>query len=195
MTRKPLHLFLTGILFNAAPLIAQQSPQIHWDKPFKQDFSIKYPGKVDAIERFSLSVGRNGNVQVVENGKLLRPAYGAFQQDGKLVPDQSYLPMKDKEILAINDHEGQFVYLSEKAVLSNAWAGDLHLPHGLLKAYAFAGGKQMDFVVAGAGQIHYLKKGLKTIRFQVKKKPCQKSFMAQRHVLSPYLNGLNKCPF
>lgn len=168
MTRKSLHLFLIGILFNAATVLAQQSPQIHSDKPFKQDFSIKYPGKVEASERFSLAVERNGIVQLVENGKLLRPAYGAFQQDGKLVPDQSYLPMKDKQILAINNHEGQLVYLSDKVIMSNAWAGDLYLPHGLMNAYAFVGGKQMDFVAVGFGQIHYLKKDLKTSPLQVK---------------------------
>jgi len=168
MTRKTLYLLLIGILFNIAPLLAQQDAKIHWDKPFKQDFSIKYPGKVEASERFSLAVGRHGNVQVVENGKLLRPAYGAFQQDGKLVPDHSYLPMKDKQILAIDHHEGQLVYLSDKAILSNAWAGDLYLPHGLMKAYAFAGGKHMDFVTVGTGQIHYLRKDLKTSPLPIK---------------------------
>ncbi len=168
MIRKHLLLFLAGILFYSQPLYSQLLPQIHLDKPFKQDFSIKYSGKVDAGNRFSLAVDRNGTVQVVENGKLLRPAYGAFQQDGKLVPDQSYLSMKDKQILAIQRYQDQLVYLSDKAILSNAWAGDLYLSHALKDVYAFEGGNRMDFVAVGKNQIQYLRKELKTSPIPIK---------------------------
>ena len=181
MTQRILNLFLAGILFSVAPLFAQQSSQIHLDKPFKQDFSIKYPGKVDVGNRFSLAVDRNGTVKVVENGKLLHPAYGAFQQDGKLLPDQSYLPMKDKQILAIQRYQDQLVYLSDKAMLSNAWAGDLYLPHALKDVHAFAGGNRMDFVAVGKNQVQYLRKELKTSPIPIKQQIIDICFEEKRN--------------
>jgi hypothetical protein len=162
MIRKNLYFLLLALLFSQKGAEAQPAPQIHRDKPFLQDWAIKYRGNPRSKERFSLAVDRNGTVQVVENGKLLRPGYAAFQQDGQLISDQSYLPIKDKQILAINRYRDQLVYLSDKAVLSNAWAGDLYLSHEVLESFAFVGGRDMDFLVVGKNQIQYLKKEQKT---------------------------------
>ena len=153
---------LIGSLFFPAILLAQSTKQVHRDRVFQQDYAIKYRGENESASQFSLAVDRNGTIQVLENGKLFRPAFGAFQQEGKLVPDQSYLPMKDKHIHALIRHQGQLVYLDDKAVLSNAWAGDLYLMHDLKSPTALAGGKEMDFVALSATHLQYLKKGLKT---------------------------------
>lgn len=153
---------LLGCFFLPLFVHGQTAKQVHRDRVFQQDYAVKYVGDNEAKERFSLAVDRNGTIQVLEKGKLLRPAFGAFQQDGILVADQSYLPMKDKNILAIIQHEDQLVYLDDKAVLSNAWAGDLYLMHDLKNPYALTGGKEMDFVVVSPNQLQYLKKGQKT---------------------------------
>nr|WP_287936740.1 hypothetical protein [Algoriphagus sp.] len=153
---------LLGCFFLPLFVHGQTAKQVHRDRVFLQDYAVKYVGDNEAKERFSLAVDRNGTIQVLEKGKLLRPAFGAFQQDGILVADQSYLPMKDKNILAIIRHEDQLVYLDEKAVLSNAWAGDLYLMHDLKNPHALTGGKEMDFVVVSPNQLQYLKKGQKT---------------------------------
>lgn len=153
---------LLGCFFLPLFVNGQTAKQVHRDRVFQQDYAVKYVGDNEAKERFSLAVDRNGTIQVLEKGKLLRPAFGAFQQDGILVADQSYLPMKDKNILAIIRHEDQLVYLDDKAVLSNAWAGDLYLMHDLKNPHALTGGKEMDFVVVSPNQLQYLKKGQKT---------------------------------
>jgi hypothetical protein len=153
---------LLGSLFIPIFIQAQTAKQVHRDRTFQQDYAVKYVRENGANERFSLAVDRNGTIQVLEHGKLLRPAFGAFQLEGKLVADQTYLPMKDKNILAIIRHENQLVYLDDKAVLSNAWAGDLYLMHDLKNPHALAGGKALDFVVVSPNQLQYLKKGQKT---------------------------------
>ena len=153
---------LLGSLFIPALLIAQPTRQVHRDKVFLQDYAIKYSGANEPSGLFSLAVDRNGTLQVVEKGKLIRPAFGAFQQEGKLIEDRSYLPMKDKNVQAIIRHEEQLVYLDDKAVFSNAWAGDLYLIHELKNPTALAGGKEMDFVAMSSTHLQYLKKGLKT---------------------------------
>lgn len=168
-------------LFFSLTLQAQTSKQVHRDREFQQDYAVKFIGENEATERFSLAVDRNGTIQVLEKGKLLRPAFGAFQQDGKMVPDQTYLPMKDKKSLAIIRHEDQLVYLDDKAVLSNAWGGDLYLIHNLKNPLALAGGKELDFVVTSQNQVQYLKKGLKTIPIAIKEPILDIRFDAKRN--------------
>jgi hemin uptake protein HemP len=172
-------LFLTS--FFLPIYLFAQSPQVHQDRVFLQDYAIKYPGKIEVKERFSLAVDRNGTVQILEKVKLLRPAFGAFQQDGKLVADQTYLPMKDKTILAILSYQDQLVYLDEKAVLSNAWAGDLYLMHDLKNPHALAGGKDMDFVAVSPSQLQYLKKGQKTNPITIREPILDIRFDAKRN--------------
>jgi hypothetical protein len=161
--------FLVSLFFPFF-VFAQPSPQVHMDRVFLQDYAIKYPGIVNVISRFSLAADRNGTVQILENGQLLRPAAGAFQLDGKLVPDRSYLPMKDKNILGILSYQDQLVYLDNKAVFSNAWAGDIYLDHTLNEPSGFAGGKDLDFLVAGEGQIQYLQKAKQVLTLPISAK-------------------------
>ena len=162
--------FLLVSLFFPFFVWAQPSPQVHRDRVFLQDYAIKYPGSVNVIARFSLAADRNGTVQILENGQLLRPTAGAFQLDGKLVPDRSYLPMKDKNILGILSYQDQLVYLDNKAVFSNAWAGDIYLDHTLKDPSGFAGGKDLDFLVAGEGQIQYLQKAKQVLTLPISAK-------------------------
>ncbi|MFN4000250.1 hypothetical protein [Algoriphagus sp.] len=167
-TRSFTKLFL--ITFFLPILLFAQIPQVHQDRVFLQDYAIKYPGKIDVNERFSLAADRNGTVQILEKGKIFRPTAGKFQQDGMLVADQTYLPMMDKNILAILSYQDQLVYLDDKAVLSNAWAGDLYLSHSVKNPSGFAGGKDLDFLVAGDGQIQYLKKGITPVTLPISNK-------------------------
>lgn len=172
---------LLGCFFLPLFVQAQTARQVHRDRPFPQDYAVKYVSENEAKERFSLAVDRNGTIQVLENGKLIRPAFGAFQQEGKLVADQTYLPMKDKNILAIIRHEDQLVYLDDKAVLSNAWAGDLYLMHDLKNPHALAGGKELDFVIVSQNQLQYLKKGQKTAPIAITEPILDLQFDAKRN--------------
>lgn len=141
--------------------------QVHKDRPFLQDYSIKNIGKLGTANRFSLASDRNGVVQILEGNQLIRPYGGFFQHDGTLESDKSYLPMKDKKVLAIDRYQDQLVYLSDKALFSNAWAGVIYLQHNLTNPTAFAGGKDFAFLAAAKNKLQLLQKDKAAYSFEL----------------------------
>ena len=92
------------------------------EDPFIQEYSIKY--YVSGVGRLKkVYADRNGNVQVLADSGLYHPVRGEFLCPGELVSDQRYRPMKDMEILDMALQEGQFIYLTDKSIMGNAWAG------------------------------------------------------------------------
>ena len=87
----------------------------------------------------------------------------------KLIADRTYRPIVDKSIKSILSHENQFVYLDDKAVLSNAWAGRLFIKHGLPQAQYFASGKGFDFLVSDGKSLEYLSENKVVWRGSIKK--------------------------
>ncbi|MCE7067773.1 hypothetical protein [Dyadobacter sp. CY326] len=147
LKRSQLPLFslivLAGIF--SIPKITAQS--VHQDKPFTQDYSVKYYG--DAKMDFQqVSADRNGHVQILGKEGLLRTENGRFQYPGSIRTDNSYRFMKDNKITAITNYKEQFVYLTDSFVMSNAWAGTLLCKHTLPKANIFAGGNEFSFLVS-----------------------------------------------
>ncbi len=136
---------------------------VHQDVPYRQRFSIKY--KVantisktgDSIRLQKVFCDRNGVVQVYSSAGLLRPSAGALLYPGQLVLDLTYKPMLDKNIQNMQLHENQFVYLDDKAVLSNAWAGKLYTKHTLAHASLFSGGPNFSFLISDGTMLQYLK--------------------------------------
>ena len=126
------------------------------DVPFVQEYSIIHSKALQYPASQSLASNQTGNVQVLENHKLLRPAGGQFQVWGTLANDQTYLPMGDKNIQAIDNYQGEIVYLDDEAVFSNAWAGSLYLKHELPAAKHFQGGSQFDFLISDGKQLQYI---------------------------------------
>src|SRR5690606_28203904 len=151
--------------------VAAQGPgpakQVHKDRAFLQDYSIKNVGKVGAVNQFSLASDRNGVVQILEGSQLVKPFGGYFQQNGKIVPDVTYLPMKDKKVLAIDRYQDQVVYIDDEAVFSNAWAGVLFLKHTLANPTAFAGGKDFAFVAAAKNKLQLLQQDQAPYAFEL----------------------------
>lgn len=151
--------------------VSAQSPspakQVHKDRVFLQDYSIKNVGKVGASSQFSLASDRNGVVQILEGNQLVKPFGGYFQQNGKIVPDVTYLPMKDKKVLAIDRYQDHVVYLDDEAVFSNAWAGVVFLKHTLSSPTAFAGGNDFTFVVAAQNKLQLLQKDKAAYDFEL----------------------------
>lgn len=141
--------------------------QVHQDRAFLQDYSIKNVGKFGTANHFSLASDRNGVVQILEGNLLLKPYGGFFQQDGTLVSDRTYLPMKDKKVLAIDHYQDQLVYLSDKAVFSNAWAGVVYLQHTLSNPTIFAGGNDFVFLAAAINKLQLLQKDKAAFSFDL----------------------------
>lgn len=127
------------------------------DTAFLQDYSIKYDYK-DAGTSLRAFADRNGVVQVGSEKGLLRPHGGYFLHHGQLMPDRSYRTLEAKNISALTLHQGQFVYLDDLAVLSNAWAGTLYLPHDLPHAKLIAASSDFDFMISDGKTLQFLSK-------------------------------------
>lgn len=131
--------------------------QFHADKPFVQDYSIKYYAPENAPELRRVAADRNGVIQVLSSAGLMKPDGGAFLYPGVLVPDLSYRPMADKKITGLGVYENQFVYLDNTAVLSNAWAGRLFSRHNNPSTQLFAGADDFMFLVSDGRNLRYIR--------------------------------------
>ncbi len=134
---------------------------VHPDQPFNQEFSIKYfvkgrpAGESAGLSK--IACDRNGNVQILGTDGILKKSGGQFLYPGTLVKDISYLPMLDKKIKQLGLYQQQFVYADDKAILSNAWAGKLYLPHTLSAVKLFCAGADFSFLISDGHTIQYLK--------------------------------------
>ena len=132
-----------------------QATSVHTDTPFLQDYSIKY--KLNAeVELKSTFADRNGTIQIFSNEGLFRPHAGHFLYPGELVRDRSYLPMADKNLSGIGSHESQFIYLDDKALFGNAWAGSLYTQHQLNAPNLMAGAPDFHFLISDGKSLAYL---------------------------------------
>lgn len=138
-----------------------QAQPVYQDKPFQQEYSIKYYIKVDGPQLLKVEADRNGVVKVLSNKGLIMPYHGQFLYPGELVPDNRYRFIKDKSLTDLAVYQDQFVLLSDKAVLSDAWAGSLYMSHDLPAAQSIAGGENHTFLVSGANKLVLLNKDQK----------------------------------
>ncbi len=127
---------------------------VYKDIPYSQDYSVKYYTPDGAPKLLKVFSDRNNVIQILSADGLLKPYAGAFLYPGTVVKDGLYRPLGDKKITAMGVYDHQFVYLDDKAVLSNAWAGKFFSEHDFADATTFAVGA--DFItLVGAG--HQLK--------------------------------------
>jgi len=131
--------------------------QAHQDKAFTQDYSIKFKLEPRDAELKKVVADRNGYVQVYSSKGLLRPRAGQFLFPGTLVKDIQDRSTSNKKISGIGTYQNQLVYIDNKAVLSNAWAGKLYSRHTLPEARIFAGGKDFSFLISDGKALHLLK--------------------------------------
>lgn len=136
---------------------AGTNQQFHQDVAFLQDFSKKYDLQLENVALQSVYSDHNGVIQVYSSSGLLKTYAGEFLYPGTLVPDKTYRPMVDKKIRDLDLYDGQFVYLDDKAVLSNAWAGAFFLRHSMPGASLFEGGEAFSFLISDGQALQYLK--------------------------------------
>ncbi len=130
---------------------------VYKDIPYLQDYSIKYNSRNDQ-EILEGYMDRNGVIQILSNNGILRTHDGQFLYPGTLMKDKTYRPLTDKNINGITTYQDQFIYLDNKAVLSNAWAGKLFLPHELPKAKFLAAGIDFEFLISDGETLQFLSK-------------------------------------
>lgn len=155
---KILHTFL--FLMLAFSVIAQK----HIDKPFKQDFADKYE-LVESIQNTKLQkVGSNRN-----NSIYMLSDVGILQTgENTIAKNTFYRPFSSMKILDMDVHEGQFVYLSDVAVLSNAWAGKVFIDHKMKKPVCFKMSTDFSSLIAGEGEIAFFLNGKESWRHKEK---------------------------
>jgi hypothetical protein len=147
-----LFMLIAGI-FSVSENVAQT---VHLDKPFKQDYSVKYYADAKTGVQ-QVSADRNGKVQILAKDGLMSLENGRFQYPGTIRTDNSYRFMKDKKISAIETYKDQLVYLTDQFVLSNAWAGTLLSQHTLPEASIFAGGNDFTFLLSDGKSLQLIK--------------------------------------
>lgn len=130
---------------------------VYQDIPYIQDYAVKYFIENEDMAPQKVSADRNGVLQVLASNKLYRANNGHFQYPGNLVLDKNYIPMADMKITDLILYQDQFIYLTNKAVLSNAWAGKVLMKHNIPSANILCGGKNFDFMVSDGKKILYTK--------------------------------------
>jgi hypothetical protein len=129
--------------------------QKHHDEAFVQNYSIKY--YADKVKLLKVISDRNGYIQVLSSNGLLRPRAGQFLFPGSLVTDVQDKQTSDKKIAGIGTYKDQLIYIDDKALLSNAWAGKLLYRHKLPDAKIFTGGNDFSFLISDGSKLILMK--------------------------------------
>lgn len=171
----PVKIFIFSLLFTFtfSSLSGQISGRpasgqpVYQDVPFTQDYAVKYtlPGPYGNLRK--VSTDRNGNVRILFRGGILQPDQGAFLHPGKLVPDRTYLPMRDMKITGLGIYDGQFVYLDDRSVFSNAWAGSYRMLHNLPGADLVGMGKNLECLVSDGISLEFLTRDKSPLRVSI----------------------------
>jgi hypothetical protein len=141
---------------NNAKHLSQQKQPVYVDKPYLQDYAVKYYAANGQGQMQKVFVDRNGVIQILTTNGLYRPFNGHLQIPGTLKPNLAYRPMKDKNVSDMVVHKNQFVYLDDKAVFSNAWAGKLFKHHNLNDANLLSVGKNNSYLVSDENNLEFL---------------------------------------
>ncbi|WP_460473891.1 hypothetical protein [Emticicia fontis] len=149
-------LSLIGFASHAQQMASRLQPVYH-DKPFWQEYSIKYYLKSANTKLIEAASDRNGSIKIFSSEGILQPHDGQFLYPGSIVPDKTYRTLGDKKIQGLGSYQNQFVLLDNRSVLSNAWAGKLFSKHDLNKANLFAGGKDFAFLVSDGKSLQLIK--------------------------------------
>jgi hypothetical protein len=133
------------------------SATVQWkDVPFTQEYSIKYYNSDPSALLYKVYADRNGYIQILASTGLMRLRDGQFLYPGTIVSDIQDRQTSDKKIAGTGIYRDQFVYVDDKAVFSNGWAGKLFARHGMKDARLFAGGRNFSFLISDGKNIALL---------------------------------------
>lgn len=138
----------------------QTAQPVYEDVAYQQDFSVKYELSDTTEKLLRVVSDRHGVVQVLSSKGLLKLYGGEFLYPGTLVRDKTYRPIADKKISGLDVYRDQFVYVDDKAVLANAWAGNMFARHTLPSASVLRGGRAFDFLITDGKKIQYVSDSL-----------------------------------
>lgn len=159
MSKLKIAFFLLCLLLGGISLtgLAQTKKQVYVDKPFDQEYSVKYKLDDNSVVLKKIVADRNGYIQVFSSSGLLRPRAGQFLFPGTLVKDIQYKPTSDKKVSGIGVYKNNLMYVDNKAVFANAWAGTIYSRHKMPDAKIFAGDNNFNFLVSDGQNLKLLK--------------------------------------
>ncbi len=130
---------------------------VYTDIPFLQDYAVKFTSNAPGFAGKKVYTDRNGVIQVLAADGLYCPDNGRFQYPGTLQRDLRYRPMADKRVTDMTIYKNQFIYVDDKAVFSNAWAGNLFSRHNLADAKWLCAGTDFSFMISNGTVLTLLK--------------------------------------
>ncbi len=140
------------------PKPRSSSQPVYRDIPYRQDYSVRYylPENSQSIGLHALSVNRDAQIRILSDSGLWVPGNGSFLYPGQLTRDVSYRAVFPKKVSGLVTYLEQTVYLDDRQIFSNAWAGKIQIDHGLPGARLMAGGKDFHFLVSDGDSLVYL---------------------------------------
>jgi len=92
-------LTLVGGFFLCAFSPTKESRQpVYLDKPYQQEYSIKYYSNSDSLKLLKVGCDRNGEIKIMTSKGVFKPYDGQFLYPGTLEKDHSYRPMEAKKL-------------------------------------------------------------------------------------------------
>ena len=155
MKIKVFRLAIYSVFIIAHSVYSKNLQHAYKDHLFLQDFAEKVPlsEELAGTELYTVSLDRNGRILVLSNKGLLQI------HNGKLVRDLQNRPLLDMQIRNMDAYREQFVYLTDRDVLSNAWAGRFYVPHTMPDAELFKMGSNFDFLISSEDVLAYFIQG------------------------------------
>ncbi len=138
-------------------LVNVSAQKKHTDKPFVQDYADKFELNDSSknTKLLQVSSNRDNVISIVSSSGLLLP------WDKKIVKDSRYIPFADMKVVSTVRYKNQIVYLTDKAVLSNAFAGKLYIDHGVKNPTHFVMGNDFKALVVANGSAGLFQNGKK----------------------------------
>lgn len=130
---------------------------------FNQEYAIKYYVPTEKNKLMKVASDRNLRIQLLNNHQLLKPAEGGFLDPGTLKMDGTYRFDSLAHFKDLISYKDEFVYLTDKAVFSNAWAGSVYLKHSLAQVKLFEADDQLNFLLTDGEKLQLLNRAGKKI--------------------------------
>lgn len=167
MKRNTLVFLLVALGMYACDKVEERKGTTYADSTFMQDYSVKYNFDEAGVPLRRVQVDRDGKVQLLAANGLKHLRDGRFLHPGSVVTDNTYRFMSAKAIVDMVLCQGEFVYLDQHVVFSNAWSGRLFVAHLLDAPTAFAANDMQEFLVTDGQAVHFIQGGEVTWKGQI----------------------------
>jgi hypothetical protein len=149
---------IAGKAESANPISNKKGQSVYQDVPYPQEKSVKYyyDSAWPSSKLVGISANRDGQIRILSDSGVVVPDNGSLFYAGSFTKDISYSQLLPKKIKSLDTYRNQTIYLDNKQIYSNAWAGTLQIDHGMPNASVFAGGEDFHFLVSDGDQLAYL---------------------------------------